>query len=106
MTVEKFSISLPEDLVSSVDEIAEAEGLTRSAIIREATTDYVVKRRSAEYAEARRQRIDEAIRGFEELADELARLGPDERSSLDYLHEIRGDIGPDEVWEPKEPERG
>jgi len=38
MAVDKFSISLPEELVASVDEIAAAGGLTRSAVIRPPTS--------------------------------------------------------------------
>ncbi|MGB4593508.1 MAG: ribbon-helix-helix protein, CopG family [Coriobacteriia bacterium] len=86
MAVEKFSISLPEELVASLDEIAAEDGLTRSAVIREVTTEYVSKRRSAAYEEERRRRIDGAIEGFRRLAEEW---GPDERSAADIIREMR-----------------
>ncbi|MDO8847090.1 MAG: ribbon-helix-helix protein, CopG family [Coriobacteriia bacterium] len=86
MAVEKFSISLPEELVADLDEFAGQDALTRSGLIREVVSEYVSKRRSATYEEERHARITRAIEGFERLADEW---GPDERSSLDLLHEIR-----------------
>ena len=86
MAVEKFSISLPEELMSDVDGLAEEEGITRSALIREATEAYVTARRSSKYEAARRERIGRAIEGFRQLARES---GPDEKSSLEYLREVR-----------------
>lgn len=86
MGVEKFSISLPEELAISLDEIAAADGLTRSAVIREVTAEYVAKRGSAAREAERRARIDGAIAGFERIA---ARWGPDERSVAEVLSEMR-----------------
>lgn len=86
MAVEKFSISLPEELVTSIDEIAAQEGLTRSAIIREVTTEYIVKRTSETHEKERRARIDGVIVGFERIAE---RWGSDERSVADVLQEMR-----------------
>lgn len=86
MAVEKFSISLPEELVASLDEIAAEDGLTRSAVIREVTSAYVAKRASSTYEEERRKRIDGAIEGFKRIA---AQWGPDERSAADIIREIR-----------------
>lgn len=98
MAVDKFSVSLPGSLTRDIDEIASSEGLTRSAVIREAAAAYVASRKSADYEQARRERIDEALAGFEEVA---AGWGDDRRTSLDYLRELRGD--PDE---PQPPRRG
>lgn len=86
MAVEKFSISLPEELVTSIDEIAAREGLTRSAIIREVTAEYVGKRTSETYERERRARIDGVIVGFERIAEQW---GSDERSVADVLQEMR-----------------
>lgn len=86
MAVEKFSISLPEELVADLDEFADQDALTRSGLIREVVAQYVSQRRSATYEEERHARIARAIEGFERLAREW---GPDERSSLELLHEIR-----------------
>ena len=88
MAVEKFSISLPDDLVADVESIAEEDGLTRSAVIREATARYVAQRKSATYEAERRARIGRAMEGFKAAAE---MWGPDERPSLSYLREIRGE---------------
>lgn len=86
MAVEKFSISLPEELVTSLDKIAVQDGLTRSAVIREVAAEYVAKRRSKAYEEERRKKIDGAIAGFERIAKQW---GADERSAADVLREMR-----------------
>ncbi|MFA5845104.1 MAG: ribbon-helix-helix protein, CopG family [Coriobacteriia bacterium] len=88
MPVDKFSVSLPEDLVAEVDGIAAMDGLTRSAVIREATAAYVTQRKSAAYAKERRRRIDSALDGFEDIA---RAWGPDDRSGVDYLADVRGE---------------
>jgi len=86
MAVEKFSISLPEELVTSLDEIAAEEGLTRSALIREVTSEYVTRRTSAGYEAERRRRIDSAIEGFKRVAE---MWGPDDRTAVEILREFR-----------------
>ncbi len=86
MSVEKFSISLPEELVTSLDEIAADEAKTRSGLIREVVSDYVSKRTSAEYERERRERIGRAIEGFKRLAQEW---GPDERTAVELIREMR-----------------
>ncbi|MBA4370562.1 MAG: hypothetical protein C0418_03165 [Coriobacteriaceae bacterium] len=90
VAVDKFSISLPEDLVAEVDGIARSEGLTRSGVIREATAAYVTARTSATYEAERKARIQSAIDGFDAMAEAW---GPDPKSSLEYLRELRGDAG-------------
>jgi|GEM_PF-1697998 len=91
MAVDKFSISLPEQLVVGMDELAGREGVTRSAVIREAVTRYLSERESEAAEAARRERVGDALTGFDEIA---AEWGADERSGLDYLREIRGDAVP------------
>ena len=86
MPVDKFSISLPEDLVVDVDDLAQLDGRTRSAIIREATTDYVTKRKRTTRSAQRRERIGSAIDAFKGIS---AEWGPDERSVTEILDEIR-----------------
>lgn len=88
MPVDKFSISLPEELVADVDELARIDGLTRSAIIREATVGYVTKRKHARFEAERRTRIDSAIEGFQQVSDEW---GADERTATELLREIRSE---------------
>jgi metal-responsive CopG/Arc/MetJ family transcriptional regulator len=88
MSVEKFSISLPRDVVADLDEIASAEGLTRSSLIREMAAEYVSARRSAAHDAARRTRIESAIEGFESVASSW---GDDSLSAAQLLAEVRGD---------------
>jgi predicted transcriptional regulator len=88
MAVDKFSISLPEDLAADLDEIARAEGSTRSAVIREAAAEYVAARRSAAYEDTRRRRVSAAIEGFDRIA---ADWGDDTSTSLDLLLQVRGE---------------
>ena len=100
MPVEKFSISLPGDLVIEVDAIASAEGLSRSAVIRDATAAYVTRRQSAAGEMARRSQLDEALAGFDAVAQSW---GPDSTDSLGYLRLVRGESGvPDSVMRPDE----
>lgn len=86
MGVEKFSISLPEELVASLDEFATEDTLTRSGLIREVVSEYVTNRRSTRYEEERRVRITRAIEGFKRLSEEW---GPDERTAAELLRELR-----------------
>lgn len=86
MAVEKFSISLPEDLVAEIDDLAGADGVTRSGFVREVMSEYVTKRRSVAWAEERRERIGRAIEGMRKMREERE---PDEKTGLDYLHELR-----------------
>lgn len=88
MPVEKFSISLPEHLATQIDEIAGAEGLTRSAVIRDATIAYVTRRHAAAGQSARLSRLEEALAGFDSVAQSW---GEDETGSLGYLRLIRGE---------------
>ncbi len=94
MTVDKFSVSLPEELVVALDELAADEGLTRSGVLREAASRYVASREAEERRAERRRRVDSAIAAFDDIADEW---GADERSGVDYLREIRGDLPASEV---------
>jgi predicted transcriptional regulator len=103
VAVDKFSISLPADLLAEVDDIARDEGLSRSGVIREATASYVTARASAAYEAERTRRVGEALEGFDSVA---AGWGADERSSLELLRELRGEE-PAGTHVPGEgPERG
>jgi len=86
MAVEKFSISLPEELVADIDEFAGQDALTRSGLIREVIAEYASRRRSATYEEERHARILGAIEGFKRIAEEW---GPDERTAVELLREVR-----------------
>jgi predicted transcriptional regulator len=95
MSVDKFSISLPEELVAELDRIANAEGLTRSALIREAAASYVAGVDARRREDARKRDVSAAIEGFDLLA---ADWGADDATGLDLLEAVRGesmgDAGP------------
>jgi metal-responsive CopG/Arc/MetJ family transcriptional regulator len=86
VAVDKFSVSLPADLVHELDGLADKRGLTRSGVIREAAAEYVAERKSADAEQARRCRIDEAIAAFDRIASSSPVGG---RPSLEVLREIR-----------------
>jgi predicted transcriptional regulator len=88
MSVEKFSISLPEELLVELDRIADAEGLTRSALIREAAASYVAGVDARRREDARRRAVTAAIEGFDQLADDW---GADDAPGLDLLDAVRGE---------------
>lgn len=86
MTVEKFSISLPSELVSELDDLAAAEGLTRSALVREAVGRYVTDHQAMTYEEVRSRRIGRAIEGMKKLQ----RLPwPEDKTATDLIRELR-----------------
>jgi metal-responsive CopG/Arc/MetJ family transcriptional regulator len=67
---ESISISLPEDLKTELDRVTEAEGISRSDIVREALRDYLFIRRLRAlrqelmpYAEAQGIYTDEDVFG-------------------------------------------
>jgi predicted transcriptional regulator len=88
MAVEKLSVSLPGPLVSRIDEFAEQDGISRSALIQEAAAQYVASRDAAVRDASRRADIDGALAGFDEIAESW---GADERSGVEYLAEVRGE---------------
>lgn len=86
MAVEKLSISLPKGLAEQLDTLAEADGVTRSSLVREATARYVATRAADAESQRRRASIDAAVSGFDEAA---ALWGEDDRQSVEYLADIR-----------------
>lgn len=84
--VAKVTISLPTDLLAAIDELAAVDGESRSFLIREAATRYVVHARETEAAAARRAGVDAAMA----LMGEVGRMPVlDDRPGLDLLRELR-----------------
>ncbi len=98
MPVDKFSVSLPQDLADSLEEIAREEGVSRSAVVREAASTYVAARAAAAQAAERERRVASAFDAFERIA---RTWGDDARSGLDYLAEMRGEPIAEPVGEPR-----
>jgi len=89
MAVDKITVSLPEELVRAIDELSVEQGVSRSAIVREASARYVTERASAAAAARRRGAADAAMSALKELR----RLTPiDDRPTLEILRELRGPL--------------
>jgi predicted transcriptional regulator len=86
MPVEKFSVSLPQELTRQLDELAEATGASRSSLVREATARYVASRAAAAESDRRSASVSTALAGFDEVA---AVWGDDGRQGVEYLADIR-----------------
>lgn len=88
--VSKFTISLPEELLAEIDVEAEASGLSRSAVIREASATYLQQRREHDALTERRRRGERAMAIMRDIAQTPAR---DDRPTLEILREIRSADG-------------
>lgn len=71
MAVYKVNVSLPEHLVSEIDEVAEALGLTRSGFIAEASTRYMADVKNLSAEELRHRDIERAISTFRRIGAKL-----------------------------------
>ncbi len=92
MPVEKITVSLPAGLVSEIDRLSDAEGVSRSSIVREATALYVSDRQAAREAAARRAATAEVLAVLDDLR---ARVPHDDRPVLEVLREARGELDED-----------
>jgi len=82
----KVNVSLPEELVSKIDEAAEVLGTSRSGFIAEASARYITDVQELTEAERRRKDIQKAIDGFKRIR-ERAPIGYE----FDYVAQIRAD---------------
>jgi metal-responsive CopG/Arc/MetJ family transcriptional regulator len=93
---ERVAATLPIDLVCEIDRIAEASGLSRSAILREASAGYVAAKREQEHRRSLREATDE----FLVFLDELRKTPVlDDRPVLEILREMRGPLDRDVAQE-------
>jgi metal-responsive CopG/Arc/MetJ family transcriptional regulator len=84
--VARVTIALPEDLLEAIDGVAQAEGLARSEVFREAAAAYLAQRSDERARATRQQAADESVAWLEGVA---ARSRRDDPSSLELLHELR-----------------
>jgi Arc/MetJ-type ribon-helix-helix transcriptional regulator len=89
MGVDKITVSLPAELVGEIDRLSAVYGMSRSAVVREATARYVSERRSADAAAQRRRAADDLLAFLGDL-DDTAVL--DDRPTLEILRELRGPL--------------
>jgi hypothetical protein len=71
VAVYKVNISLPEGLVSEIDEAAGELGLTRSGFVAEASARYVADVKNLSAEEQRRKDIDRALATFRRIGANL-----------------------------------
>jgi len=84
----RVTISLPNDLLASLDAIAESESLTRSDVVREAAGAYITAHAGGLEATRRQRAVEDGIAWLKEIA---AQPSLDSRPSLQILREIRGE---------------
>lgn len=87
MPVEKVTVSLPADLMREIDALSHAEGVSRSQVVREATTLYVSDRLAAREAVRKQAAAGQVLAVLDELR---ARVPDDSRPVLELLRESRG----------------
>jgi metal-responsive CopG/Arc/MetJ family transcriptional regulator len=67
----KVNVSLPDELLEEVDELAEETHESRSGFVREATSRYVAEVRAEAAERERRERIGRAIKSMRETAKRI-----------------------------------
>ena len=88
----RVTISLPDDLLAQLDDIAASESLTRSDVVREAAGQYLALRSSGTEATRRLEAVEDGIAWLRQVAEKPI---ADSRPSLEILREVRGDAGSD-----------
>jgi predicted transcriptional regulator len=97
----KVTISIPDDLLARLDELAAGDAASRSGVLQEAASEYITRRSAAIQAEAWRARVQTAIDGFQALG---GRPQTTSVSGLELLREIRSlPHDGDEGSGPREP---
>lgn len=84
MATYKVNISLPEGLVTEIDEVAGELGLTRSGFVAEASARYVADLKNLSAEEQRRRDIERAIATFR-------RVGAHIPADFDGVAQLRRD---------------
>jgi predicted transcriptional regulator len=86
----RVTISLPDDLLAQLDQIASSESLTRSDVVREAAGHYLASRTSGAEDVRRQAAVEDGIEWLRQVAELPA---VDARPSLEILRELRRDSG-------------
>lgn len=81
----KVNVSLPDDLLRDVDNLAKELASSRSGFVAEATARYAAEVRAKLAAEERRRRMEAAFRE----AREIAKLDPGGRDITELIREDR-----------------
>lgn len=93
MPKRKIAIAISEDVLEKLDALIEETGASRSAVIQEATAEYVARISARAHDEAYRARALAAIEDMKAIAAEIEVENPGGPSSLEILRELRGTGG-------------
>jgi metal-responsive CopG/Arc/MetJ family transcriptional regulator len=90
MPKRKIAIAISEDVLVDLDSWVGEVGGSRSAVIQEATAEYVARARTHARDHAYRERALAALEDMAALAAEYEAENPGGPSSLEILRELRG----------------
>lgn len=85
----KVNLSIPQDLLDSIDAEAKQLGISRSGLVQEASLRYIVRSSSDREAERKRLRAEHAARRMKEIG---ARVGLRESDVLDDIASVREEV--------------
>ncbi len=85
--VTRVTVTLPDDILVQLDEVAHAEGVTRSEVVREAASTYLAGRSRSLQARLRQEAVADGLSWLEAVGTSHAGDG---ESSLEVLRELRG----------------
>jgi metal-responsive CopG/Arc/MetJ family transcriptional regulator len=68
----KVNVSIPDELLDEIDELASAVDTSRSGFVQEASARYIAQIRAEAERRARSERIERAMSDMREIADEVA----------------------------------
>lgn len=98
VAVYKVNVSLPEDLVSEIDETAAEMGLSRSGFIAEASSRYVADVKNLSAEERRRKEFDRAVATLKRIGSKLT--PEDVQEMMDQLRRDRErGMGGESEWQ-------
>ena len=92
----RFTVSLPEQDLARIDELAAERGVSRSELVREASERYIAASEAAGEAERRKAAGERFLRHLDELQ---ALPALDDRPTLEILRELRGPLAAREPWD-------
>ena len=88
MPKKKVAVALSDWLLVELDEVAAGQGMSRSAVVEEATRQYVARRRSATEEEEYREKALTALEDMRAFGDEYA-ADPTTRGKPDSVQQLR-----------------
>lgn len=72
----RINVFIGDGLLKDIDQQAEREGISRSALLQRAASDYLERARAAREAEERKAHMQEACRRMDDLAKKLGKWDP------------------------------